>query len=212
MPKKKRLTKAEKDDVFKINRRILKHHFRNRKEIIGLDLGTHIKGLYNNKFGSQIWSGGGDPNIYARISIIKKEFLVYLSFKNSKKCFFLIEDYAFSRSKMVQTAELGGIIRVLLYESGIPYLTIAPNTLKKFVLGPSEHQKKGSQKAPVMVEVLDRWGIKFTDDNACDAYCIVKFMEYLRVYILGGEIDNRSLLKWEEQMFYDFAVNRGIPK
>jgi len=220
MAKKKRITKEEKDNIIKLNSRILRFNLK-KEEIIGLDLGTTITGLYNNKFGSALWSSTSS-NIYERINIIRKEFLLYLSFKKSKKCFFIIEDYAFAGQSVIQIAELGGIIKTTLYDLHMPFVAIAPTTLKKMVLGPSKQQKIGNKKQQIMVEVLSRWGVKFEDDNACDAFCLVKFAEYLRAYLndekikeyktvaRDEKISERNILNWEKEMFKNFILNRNV--
>jgi crossover junction endodeoxyribonuclease RuvC len=96
-----------------------------------------------------------------RLKFIKDHVLkVFTEFNVKQSC---IESYAFgvrqSRSKF-NLGELGGVIRLALYENGIEYVDIAPPTLKKYVTG------FGNADKIMMVEaVLKRWSIDFGSDN-----------------------------------------------
>lgn len=86
-----------------------------------------------------------------------------------------IEGYAmgskFNREAM---GELGGIIRLLIWERGIPYVNIAPTALKKFATGNGGKGEKGL----VMVEVFKRYGISVEDNNQADAIVLAHMAEH----------------------------------
>lgn len=86
-----------------------------------------------------------------------------------------IEGYAmgakFNREAM---GELGGIVRMLLWERGVPYVNIAPNALKKFITGKGNASGKGL----VMVEVYKRYQITAEDDNQADALVLAHMAEH----------------------------------
>lgn len=99
----------------------------------------------------------------------------------------VIEGYAFgARGSMVfSIGELGGVLRLLLYQKSIKTVEIPPTTLKKFVCG------KGNVKKNILIkEVYKKWGIDFDDDNLADAYGLAR---------IGSVIVNKSKLKKYER-------------
>ncbi len=203
---KKRLTAKEKKLTFEKNSKILSTLFSKRTNFIGVDLGTHKTGFFCGIKKDRLLTADSKETRNKRIFKINKQFKKLLIKPNSS--IVIIEDYAMSPRKttMIQIAELGGVIKNSLIELKIPYLTLAPQTLKKFVLGPSRSSKQ--QKQFMLMEVLDRWHIKFDDDNVCDAYCLYKFMKVLKFFLNNPT----AIKKWEQQMFTDFVINRGKPE
>jgi len=63
------------------------------------------------------------------------------------------------------------MIRCYLYKKEIPFEIVPPKTLKKWATGNGNSDKK-----QMMANALERWGINFTDDNLCDAYCLAKMI------------------------------------
>ena len=57
------------------------------------------------------------------------------------------------------------LITTFLFKREIPFKMIPPTTLKKWAVG-----KGNADKKMMMEKSGERWGIKFTDDNICDAY------------------------------------------
>ena len=209
MPKKKKLTAAEKRELLGINSKVLKKILKKKKSIMGFDLSTTATGFYHlnlvdddQSFGMVI--KGGKEHINKRIVSILDAIDVLLI--NNSNSIAIIEDYSFGLrgSSVAQLAELGGCVRTTLLRSHIAYLTIAPTTLKKFVLGPNRGKSVG--KEFMLMQVLDTWGIKFGSSDECDAFCLTKFLDECRMFLNGN-----SILKWKEQMFNDFITNRGIP-
>jgi Holliday junction resolvasome RuvABC endonuclease subunit len=209
MPKKKTLTKVEKEKLLKANSKILKRILKKKKSIMGFDLSTTATGFYHlnlvddsQSFGILI--KGGNKKINNRIVKILDAIDVLLI--NSKDSMAVIEDYSFGLrgSSVAQLAELGGCVKTTLIRSGICYLTLAPQTLKKFVLGPARGSASG--KEFMLMQVLDTWGKKFNSSDECDAFCLAKFLDELRMFLYGYEC-----LKWKEKMFQDFITNRGLP-
>lgn len=86
-----------------------------------------------------------------------------------------IESYSmaskFNREAM---GELGGIVRMMLWEEGIPFVDIAPTAVKKFITGKGSAGEKGL----VMVEVFKRYGITVADNNQADAIVLAQIAEH----------------------------------
>lgn len=91
----------------------------------------------------------------------------------------LIEDYAFSsKNPGHYTGELGGVIRLYLFEHGfIPGQNLyfpSPTQLKKFVTG-----KGNADKSQMRLSVYKQWGFEDQSDDVIDAFALVKLGEAL---------------------------------
>lgn len=76
--------------------------------------------------------------------------------------------YASKGRSVVDIGELGGVIRLLLWEEAIPYIEVPPAVLKKFATG------RGNAGKPEMLDAAIRhWAYEDSpDDNAVDAYLL----------------------------------------
>jgi len=86
--------------------------------------------------------------------------------------FVLIEGMSYMSKKtrsIIQLAALNYIIREYLAIKRIPFIVVAPSTLKKFVTG-----KGIAHKEVMLLETYKRFGETFTDNNACDAFALAK--------------------------------------
>jgi len=77
-----------------------------------------------------------------------------------------IEGYAYgAKSQAHSLGELGGVIRVLLFESVIPNaVVVPPNVLKKFATGTGNADKGAVSKG-----LFKRWGVDVENNNEADA-------------------------------------------
>jgi len=82
----------------------------------------------------------------------------------------VIEGYAFSKGDFAHAkGELGGVLRLMVVDSGIKLLEVTPNQLKKFATG--EHN---ASKEKVAVGVYKRWGKEFKENDETDAYVLAE--------------------------------------
>lgn len=89
----------------------------------------------------------------------------------------VIEGLAFmakNSTSLVQLAGLNYMVRQDLYRLGIPFVIVAPTTLKKF-----STNKGNAHKELMLMETYKRYGIEFYDNNMCDAFCLAKVGECL---------------------------------
>lgn len=80
--------------------------------------------------------------------------------------FAALEGYSFdSVNRSFDLGELGGLVRLALYDAGIPFVVVSPKTLKSFV-----SSNGGATKEQMREAVLKKWGMNFEQDDECDAY------------------------------------------
>lgn len=105
-----------------------------------------------------------------RLLAIKAD--IQLELERCKPDLVLIEGLAFmakNTTALVQLAGLNYMIREYLAIKKIPFVIIAPSTLKKFILG-----KGAGGKELMLLETYKRYGISFVDDNICDAFALAQ--------------------------------------
>ena len=83
-----------------------------------------------------------------------------------------LEGYAFAKrsSHAHAQGELGGVIRLQLYQAGIPYVEIPPTNRAKFATG-----KGNANKAEVVSNISAKTGIVWSGsgaDDECDAWVL----------------------------------------
>lgn len=87
----------------------------------------------------------------------------------------VIEGYSFgSRDTHAHAlGELGGLIRLKLFEANVPYIIVPPTKLKKFITGLGQVEK------PVIIkELFKRWGIDLNQNDEADATGLALFGAY----------------------------------
>jgi crossover junction endodeoxyribonuclease RuvC len=82
----------------------------------------------------------------------------------------VIEGYSMGTARQQSHAhalgELGGVVRLALFEEGIPFVDVAPAALKKYATG-----KGNANKGQVLEAASKRSGLDFAgDDNRADAW------------------------------------------
>lgn len=76
-----------------------------------------------------------------------------------------LEGYSIdSQNRPYDLGELGGVVRLTLHDAGIPFLIVAPKSLKLFVASDG-----GADKEKMRQAVLKKWGRDVPQDDECDA-------------------------------------------
>lgn len=78
----------------------------------------------------------------------------------------VIEGYGYNSARMVRNVELGGAVRLLLHARRIPYIEIAPNSLKLWATG-NGHATKDD-----MIAAARANGGEIRNDDEADAYLL----------------------------------------
>lgn len=82
----------------------------------------------------------------------------------------VLEGYSYgSTSKKFILGEVGGIVKLCLYDRGIQLYAAAPVQLKKFATGSIRADKTDIKHA-----VFTKWGIDLDDDNLADSYALAR--------------------------------------
>lgn len=78
----------------------------------------------------------------------------------------VVEDYAFSRAgaHSHELGELGGVVRVLLHDRGIPWVAVNPSLLKSFACG-----KGNASKEEVLAAAIRKLGYGGSSFDEADA-------------------------------------------
>ena len=81
----------------------------------------------------------------------------------------VLEGYSYgSKGRAIfDVGELGGVIRLTLWEHATPVAVVAPATLKKFTTG-----KGNASKDQMLAAAIRRWEFEGEDNNAADAYML----------------------------------------
>jgi len=90
-----------------------------------------------------------------------------------------IEGYAFGSQMANMAGELGGMIRLALFdsyrfvnESSAFPLVVPPTSLKKYITG----KGTGIKKNQILLSVYKKWDVEFHDDNAADSYGLARIV------------------------------------
>lgn len=75
-----------------------------------------------------------------------------------------------SRGRVFDIGELGGVIKLCAYEMGVPILIVPPMTLKGWVTG-----KGNADKKKMIAAVKKRWYDDVTSDDVADAIALLHF-------------------------------------
>jgi crossover junction endodeoxyribonuclease RuvC len=130
-------------------------------KIVGLDLSLSATGIADDAGPRRLKTPASKMDGMKRLQFIRNQVMLACA---GAGCVFL-EGYSFgSRNGGERLGELGGVIRLALYEAETPYVEVAPNTLKMLATG-----KGNANKAEVLVSAVTRLGYAGTDDNEADA-------------------------------------------
>jgi len=118
-------------------------------------------------------------NDLERLQHIVKEILKRIPADVGMIC---IEDYYVPMSKAqfgsaINLISLGTLMRIALYNKGLPFYVPTASQLKKYVTG-----KGNCQKNLVLREVYKRWGVDAKDDNQADACTLAYMAEAIVAY------------------------------
>jgi Holliday junction resolvasome RuvABC endonuclease subunit len=114
---------------------------------------------------------------------------VVTGYKEPSVNFVVFEDLAFAaHDRNHERAGLATLVRHMLWEEGIPYVLVAPTTLKKFVTGSGK-----ADKSQMMLAVYKHWAITPANDNEADAIGL------LQIGLALASPDSPSIPKYQQE-------------
>lgn len=103
----------------------------------------------------------------------------------------VIEGLAFmvrNATALVQLSALNYMVRAMLMDYNVPFIIVAPTSLKKFITG------SGAAKKDVMLmETYKRYGVTILDDNENDAYGLAQ----IGLALYGGNSKDTTKIQEE---------------
>lgn len=146
-------------------------------KIIALDLSLAHTGWAAFKDGLENWGVIDSPRGDGEYADLERLHSIVKQVADLARGSDLVAVEGFSFGSVMQShviGALGYMVRLWLWKSNIPFVLCAPKSLKKWACG------KGSAKKDLMLrEVHSRWGVSIDDDNAADAYALLKLAESL---------------------------------
>ena len=106
-----------------------------------------------------------------------------------------LEGYSYgSTGRVFELGEAGGVVKLTLWEAEVPFLTVTPAALKKYVA--NKHQ---ADKQQMLDATLLKWGVDFgKEDDLCDAYGLAR--------ILRGIACNDSIVRHELEVIRELTT------
>jgi Holliday junction resolvasome RuvABC endonuclease subunit len=102
----------------------------------------------------------------ARLAYIRTCLRDVLASAGEEISYAAIEGYSMeSVNRSFDLGELGGVVRLVLHDAGIPFVVVAPKTLKLFVASDGAADKQKMREA-----VLKKWAVDLPQNDVCDAY------------------------------------------
>lgn len=152
--------------------------------LIGLDLSLTSTGVSINGETSVISTKARGAE---RLHIVSSTILDLCSSKDAVCA--IIEGYSFAsrNSQAHSIGEMGGAVRMKLWEKGIPYVEVPPTCRAKFATG-----KGNAGKSEVVSSISAKTGIIFSGaggDDECDAWLLEQ---------MGLKYLNKSQYQWSE--------------
>jgi crossover junction endodeoxyribonuclease RuvC len=132
--------------------------------IIGIDLSLTGTGVCALRDGGRLWT----INTTAKTRTEDRLITIRSAIAQECGCMdaAIIEGLSYGSvgGAQAERSALHWMVRVDLYQLGIPYVVVTPMSLKKFVCGTAK-----AEKSMMIREVYRRWGVEASNDNEADA-------------------------------------------
>lgn len=148
--------------------------------VLGIDLsltGTGCVTIYDNGEHTEQLIRSKPPKVKSPTTEIKRIMKIRDDIKIDSVSLVAIEGISFMSRNSTSLAQLSGLnymVREKLINIGLPFVIVAPTSLKKFVTG-----KGNCGKDVMMMETYKRWGASLPNDNLCDGFGLAKIAEAL---------------------------------
>ena len=96
-----------------------------------------------------------------------------------------------------ERSALHWMVRVDLYQLGVPYVVVTPMSLKKFVCGTAK-----AEKSMMIREVFRRWNVEAKNDNEADAAALAHLG-----LVYYGQAEHQTIA--QQEVIYKLRKERG---
>ena len=102
-----------------------------------------------------------------RLSVIRQGLRKILGAYPDKIHFAALEGYAYDvgAGRVFELGEVGGLVKMALWDAAIPFIIVPPTSLKQFVAG-----NGSATKEQMRLAVQQKWGIDLDQNDECDAF------------------------------------------
>ncbi len=139
--------------------------------VLGLDLSLTATGCACPTCGTGVIASKPQTDRIQRLADIAKEIMGHAVVHPDRVDVAVIEGYAFGSargsSQMHSLGELGGIVRMALWEQNIPIVEVPPATLKKWTT-----DKGNAPKDAMLAAAIRKFGFEGEDNNEADAFLL----------------------------------------
>jgi len=139
--------------------------------ILGLDLSLTSTGYALLHDEEVVWHGSVTGGNYRDAERLERFYeWVRRTLRSDVFCEHVaIEGYSYGshNTNLPAIGELGGVIKLAIYQAGIPMHVIPPSTWKKQLLG-----RGNLPKDMVRVEAFKRYGVEFASQDTLDAWAV----------------------------------------
>jgi Holliday junction resolvasome RuvABC endonuclease subunit len=97
-----------------------------------------------------------------------------------------------------ERSALHWMVRVDLYQLGVPYVVVTPMSLKKFVCGTAK-----AEKSMMIREVYRRWNVVAANDNEADAAALAHLG-----LVYYGQAEHQTIA--QQEVIYKLRKERGL--
>lgn len=113
------------------------------------------------------WTLRNDLTLYERLRWVRDRIRLIVAGPHEQADLVAIEGQSFGSSKSYarENAELAGLVKMDLYEAGIPFVLIAPSSLKKYATGNGR-----ADKDAVFQQAIRRGNREFDSKDASEAW------------------------------------------
>ncbi len=100
-----------------------------------------------------------------------------------------IEHYAMGAKFGREAAgELGGVLRVMMFENGFEYYEVPPLRLKQFATG-----EGSAEKDHILLSIYKKWGIEFDKNDEADAFVLAQMARAIYLTQCGNDKEKEKL-------------------
>lgn len=165
--------------------------------IAGLDLSTKRIGYASPSgplFSVSSRAGAADP--VRRLHELNRELEATIKTFPPRPRLIVLEDYLLQtpgRKALLRLGEIGGVVRLRLFELEIPFVLVRQEQLKRYATG------NGGAKKPAMIEAALELGAPIVNDDEADAF-LLRHLGRAAFGLEALELDHRreivSAIEW----------------